>query len=145
MAQRIGAVIGIALLVVSLSAVLWASKKEASDEIIIHSNLWGVKKNQDVKFAHKKHAVDYKIECTQCHHAYENGKNVWKQGDDVKRCEECHTNVMTGKELSAATEKEKQLSLFKAFHDNCRGCHVKEKKGPTKCTDCHKKKANQPE
>jgi hypothetical protein len=132
----------VATLVVMLNAtIVFADKTEAPDEIIIHSKIWPAKKNQDAKFTHKKHVVEYKIECTQCHHVYEDGKNIWKQGEKVQKCEECHTNAKTGKELSSATEEEKKLSLFKAIHDNCRGCHLKEKKGPTKCTECHKKKS----
>lgn len=115
--------------------------KEAPDELVIHSEAWGSKKHVDVRFTHKVHATDYKVECTQCHHIYEKGKNIWRQGADVQKCQSCHTNTMTGKELSAASEKEKKLSLFKAFHDSCRGCHSKEKKGPVKCTECHAKKS----
>ncbi len=131
-------VLAVSTVVVGLSA--YGGVREAPDEIRIHSELWGTKKHEDAQFTHKVHVSEYKIECTKCHHIYENGKNIWRQGAEVQRCQECHTNTMTGKELSAASEQEKKLSLFKAFHDSCRGCHAKEKKGPVKCTECHAKK-----
>jgi hypothetical protein len=84
-----------------------------------------------VEFNHKEHAVDYKIDCASCHHVYKDGKNVWKEGDKVAKCAECHT--------SARKTVDGVPSLYKAFHDNCRDCHKKEKKGPTKCNECHPK------
>ncbi|MFH0810505.1 MAG: cytochrome c3 family protein [Pseudomonadota bacterium] len=84
-----------------------------------------------VEFTHKKH-VDLKTACADCHHVYKDGKNVWKQGDPVQKCDACHK---TGP---------KPIALKDAFHNNCwKGCHVKEKKAgkpaPTTCTECHKK------
>jgi len=140
MARKGTVVVAVASVLLFLLTAVEASKQEAPDEIIIHSSIWPSKKNLDAKFTHKKHAAEYKIECGQCHHVYEGGKNIWKQGADVQACQKCHTNIKTGKELNTATEEEKKLSLFRAFHDNCRGCHTKEKKGPIKCTECHKKK-----
>ena len=50
-----------------------------------------------VTFTHKKHNVDYKIACADCHHDYKDGKNVWKDGDEVKRCDACHTEAKAPK------------------------------------------------
>lgn len=89
-------------------------------------------KKPPMKFNHEKHIAD-DIACIECHHVYENGKNVWHQGDVVQPCCACHKKK---------TEN-KVPSLEKAFHDNCRDCHRdlhKEGKesGPyRKCTDCH--------
>ena len=43
-----------------------------------------------VEFNHKKHAEDYNIACADCHHVYEDGKNIWKEGDPVQTCDSCH-------------------------------------------------------
>jgi hypothetical protein len=88
-----------------------------------------------VDFNHKKHAETLKIACTECHHKYVNGKNVWKQGDPVQKCDACHT-------LNAAPGA-KPMGLKEALHKNCIDCHKKEKaagkKAPTMCNECHKK------
>jgi hypothetical protein len=94
-------------------------------------------KKGPVKLTHKKHAVDYKIACTECHHVYKEGKNVFKEGDPVQKCSACHDPVKS-------EGKVKKLML--AFHKNCQGCHKELEKagkptGPTKkCNDCHEKK-----
>jgi hypothetical protein len=87
-----------------------------------------------VKFTHKKHAEEMKIACTECHHVIKDGKNVWKEGDPVQKCETCHK--------LEAKPGEKPMSLKEAFHQNCwKGCHVEEKKAgkkaPTMCNQCH--------
>ena len=87
-----------------------------------------------MKFNHGEHVAD-NIACTECHHVYEDGKNVWHQGDVVQPCCACHLEK---------TENNVP-SLERAFHTNCRDCHrdlQKEGKesGPyKKCTECHKK------
>ena len=73
-----------------------------------------------VAFSHKVHA-DKVGKCAECHHKDEAGKE--------QKCSGCH---------KAKMEKEKE-SFKEAMHTQCKGCHQKEKKGPTKCDDCHKK------
>lgn len=92
-------------------------------------------KKGPVKFEHKKHEEDYKIACTECHHVYKDGKNVWKKGDPVQKCGACHDP----KEKKGNVDK-----LQNAFHKNCKDCHKKEveegkvKNAPyKKCNDCH--------
>jgi len=88
-----------------------------------------------VTFPHKKHAVDYKLACTDCHHIFKDGKNVFKEGDPVQKCSACH---------DPAESKGNVKRLTLAFHKNCMGCHEELEKagknaGPTqKCDDCHK-------
>ena len=119
------------------------------DTVTIESKLWEAPKYQPVQFTHKKHTVDYKIQCTECHHIYKGGQNVWKQGDPVQKCDACHTCAKTGKALKDATPEEQKLSLFNAYHGskgNCVGCHKDIKKkdpaknAPTSCTGCHARK-----
>jgi len=98
-----------------------------------------------VRFEHKKHQDEYKnpkgekIPCTECHHDYQDGKkNVWKQGDPVRLCVECHNpNKSEG--------EKKKLQL--AFHEDCKSCHEEVVKAGIvkdapykKCTDCMGKK-----
>ena len=88
-----------------------------------------------VKLTHKKHSADYKVACADCHHEYKDGKNVWKEGDPVKKCSACH---------DANEKKDKADKLQNAYHKNCKDCHKKAveegkvKDAPfKKCNDCH--------
>jgi hypothetical protein len=75
-------------------------------------------KQSAVTFNHAEHAKSF--DCFACHHEA-------KAKDQIKSCFECH-----GKDEKAPDAKT-------AFHNNCRGCHKKEAKGPTGCKDCHPK------
>ena len=105
---------------------------KVEDTFKIKDPLFKKLKKAPVSFPHKKHSVDYKLACTECHHIYKDGKNVFKPGDKVQMCSKCHT--------SPKKNKGKMLSLYNAYHKNCRTCHKKAKKGPTKCNQCHPKK-----
>lgn len=109
--------------------------KDAPDEINIKADAFEKYKKGAVKFTHKKHNVDYKIACTECHHVYKEGKNIYKEGDPVQKCSECH-------DVKKSEGKKKKLML--AFHKNCQGCHkelekAEKKTGPVKCNKCHEK------
>jgi hypothetical protein len=110
---------------------------DAPDELKIKSDAFTKYKKGAVQFTHKKHSVDYKIACAECHHVYKEGKNVFKEGDPVQKCSACH---------DAVKSKGKVKKLMLAYHRNCQGCHKQlekagKKTGPTrKCNDCHEKK-----
>jgi hypothetical protein len=88
-------------------------------------------------FSHSKHK-EYR--CDECHHDYDKGKNVWREGQEVKLCNACHP-------LNATSDI---MCLEKAYHDKCVTCHKKLKKedkktGPTSCSKCHMGAAGQSE
>ncbi|MBW1780126.1 MAG: cytochrome c3 family protein [Deltaproteobacteria bacterium] len=130
------------LLTVVLSGFLFLSvgvliAADAPDVVMLENKGYKKDKKGPVKFTHKKHNVDYKIACAECHHVYKGDKNVWKEGDKVEKCSACHN----------PTKKEgKVMKLQNAYHRNCKNCHkALEKEGkPTgpfkKCNDCHAKK-----
>lgn len=108
-----------------------------------------------VEFHHKKHSTDYKGACGDCHHD-DKGKplTALKEGDDVKKCFDCHSKPgLVPKEekkaMKAMKADEKQKAelayLGEAFHLNCVECHKqynkdnKTKAAPTTCTKCHPK------
>jgi len=136
---------GVATAVILNASVSAAGSQAVPDEVTIESKLWKAKTYGPAKLTHKKHVDDHKVPCLDCHHVYKDGKNVWKEGDAVQKCDACHTCVKTGKALKDATPEEQKLSLFNAFHDNCKGCHAKHNKehntkaAPVKCTECHAK------
>ena len=79
-------------------------------------------------FNHDKHNETAEIEaCNECHHIYENGEKLQDESSEDQPCSECHS------EHSAT----KQPGLKKAFHLNCKGCHLAKKKGPVMCGQCH--------
>jgi len=105
-------------------------------------------KSKFIEFAHKKHNVDYKISCGECHHDKDNKPLDLKAGDHVQKCVECHTKLE--KERKKKGEEADILVLENAMHGNCVNCHEqvnikagdpKGKKGPapTSCTKCHLK------
>ena len=140
---------GLSLLALSVAVVfLWVAFSgavvECPDDIMINNEGWAKDKYEPAKLSHKKHATEYKVQCTDCHHVYEDGKNVWEEGKAVQKCSECHNVYKLGKDLREASDDEKKLSLYKAYHDNCKGCHKKEQKetenkAPVKCAECHAK------
>ena len=74
-----------------------------------------------VPFDHKAHAGLVK-DCKACHHMDAAGKE--------QKCANCHGEKTEGKKISSK----------EAFHKQCKDCHTKAKKGPTKCDACHQKK-----
>ena len=116
--------------------------KEVSDQpdiVLIDNPDFKVRKKGPVKLEHRKHSEEYKIACTECHHDYQDGKNIWTKKDPVKKCVSCHD---PGKKQGDV------IKLQNAYHKNCKTCHkklVKEKRSKTspfkKCSGCHQKKS----
>jgi hypothetical protein len=142
--RRIGAVIVILMalaLIVSVFQTVSADQKIEKEITLNYKGKFKKSIKPPVKFPHEKHAVEYKIACTECHHIYKDGKNVWKEGDKVQPCFTCHpADRAEAKELSKK-EGVRILDLKNAFHKNCKDCHKKAdkegKKAPTKCNECH--------
>jgi len=98
-----------------------------------------------IEFSHKKHNVEYKVNCGECHHDKDHKPLELKAGDHVQKCVECHTKLTKNK------KKKKDIKVLEnAMHTNCVGCHkeVNKKAGdpkgrkgpaPTSCAKCHKK------
>ena len=130
----------VGLVFLSVGALTAAEKKApvVPDKILINEKAFEPKKKGPVEFNHKEHAIEHKIACTECHHVYKDGKNVWKEGDPVQKCSACHDPVKT---------EGKKYKLNLAFHKNCKDCHKKyykkgepEKAPYRKCNGCHEKK-----
>ena len=143
----------ITLAIAALAAVFFVAgvyaAQQAADTMTLQSKVYPKHKKTLVTFSHKKHNVDYKIACTDCHHVIKDGKNVWKEGDEVQKCEACHSGgkppkAKEGEPKLSKAEKIKKYH-YSAIHENCAGCHKANKKkgmekpGPTSCTECHPK------
>ena len=106
---------------------------DVPDEILIENEGYKRDMKGPVKLSHNKHATEYGVACTDCHHVYEGGKNVWQEGQPVKKCMECHDPQQTEGDVK---------KLMTAFHNNCKDCHKQheDKNAPyKKCNDCHEK------
>jgi len=116
----------VALLLVLAGSSLWAQP----DKIVLEG-----KTRPAVTFLHNHH-VETGLSCKDCHHIYENGKNILdesklEEGNKDIRCLNCH-GPKSG------------LGLEQAFHKQCIGCHTKyqkekKKTGPQYCGGCHVK------
>lgn len=82
-------------------------------------------------FAHEDHNETAGIDdCTECHHVYdENGVKSEDEDSIDLACMDCHDFEAEGR----------TPGLLTAYHLNCKGCHLKEKKGPIMCGECHVK------
>ncbi len=81
-------------------------------------------------FFHEAHNEKANIEeCSVCHHVYENGELIEDESSEDSECSECHVK----------TDDNVVFSLVKVYHQQCRGCHLDQKKGPIMCSECHVK------
>ena len=112
------------------TAILTAA--DSPDEVVINTEGYKSDKKGPVSFNHAKHNKEYDVGCDECHHEYKDGENVWKEGDPVKKCNECH-------DMEKSDGNVKKLQT--AFHNNCKNCHkeVGDPAPSTKCNDCHSK------
>ncbi len=105
---------------------------EPAPESILKMPVKAAREKPLVAFSHRRHEARG-VTCVKCHHVYQGKRNVWRQGQPVKRCPECH----------AFFPKGEQPDLKNALHLQCKGCHLKLRRerraaGPIDCKDCHR-------
>ena len=111
--------------------------QEAPEEIVINNAVYKTDRKGSVLFLHSEHADGYVESCDGCHHEYKDGKNIWEEGQPVKKCSSCHDPAKSNGRI-------KKLNI--AYHKNCKGCHRElAREGGTQapyrqCTDCHAKR-----
>ena len=88
---RLVSCLAIAAVFIFSAALLALAAQQAPYEITLKPAIWPSPTKTPVQFSHKKHSQEYKVACDQCHHIYKDGKNTWKEGDQVEKCEKCHT------------------------------------------------------
>ena len=159
---KISAIVGIAILFV----VAGIYAKAVPEVIKLEDPAYKKHKKGVVEFSHGKHQKEYakqypelyKNGCGDCHHDENNKPRAdLKEGDEVKRCIECHKipgevpadlKKKWKKDKVKKAEKKKMSLEYhaEAYHENCRVCHktfnkkYKPKKAPTTCAKCHPKK-----
>ena len=83
-------------------------------------------------FRHEDHNLAADIwDCNVCHHVYDDqGSLIEDESSEDMRCADCH----------GLEDEGRQPGLMKAFHRNCKGCHLDQAKGPVLCGECHSKR-----
>jgi hypothetical protein len=98
------------------------------DMVVIEDQGFETKQRPPAVFKHDEHNEKAEIEeCNECHHIYENGEKLEDESSEDQLCSDCHS-----KEGSDGSPR-----LIKAFHLNCKGCHLAAQKGPIMCGECH--------
>ena len=129
--------IGCRVLMITVAALLILTgspfRAQPDNIVLDNSKVLGGKTRPAVTFPHNRHA-EAGLSCKDCHHIYENGKNVLdesklEEGNQGIRCSACHGPKF-------------RLNLEQAFHNQCMGCHMKvlkknKKTGPLYCGECH--------
>ncbi|MCP4693769.1 MAG: cytochrome c3 family protein [Desulfobacterales bacterium] len=128
-------------IIVLMSALVFAfilgSAYSQEEMTVVDRKIFDDPERPSAAFAHDAHNEAAELEeCGECHHVYdeegergEEGRLPLVEDEDSsdQQCAECH-------EFEASGPKP---GLMKAFHLNCKGCHVKNKKGPITCGECH--------
>jgi hypothetical protein len=119
-------------------ALLWGLGAWGTDGLLVPpEETWlriqkpGLPEKPAVRFSHGQHPKN-RIACEICHHDYQRGRNLWKEGQPVKKCQSCHGLV----------PQAGRLDIKNAFHRQCKGCHLHRRKakqagGPINCQGCH--------
>ena len=114
-----------------VSVFIFVSAYSQEDMEFVDNSVFDNPQREPSVFKHDEHNEAAEIEeCNECHHIYEDGVKLEDESSEDQMCSECHT-------LGSSDE---QPSLTKAFHTNCKGCHLKEKKGSIMCGECHVKR-----
>jgi len=117
------------ILITSISAVLLILPVYAQEDMeVIEDEGFQNRQRPPAVFKHDGHNEMAEIEeCTECHHVYEKGVKLEDESSEDQLCSDCHNQDAT----------DNRPQLVKAFHLNCKGCHLKEEKGPIMCGECH--------
>jgi len=129
---RTGTVVAMALygLLATGMVTVAVAASEPAEQLVLQGK-------KPARFNHNIHTV-LGMECGVCHHDQKHAPLTAEAIGAVTdpatlRCLSCHNEQQPKQELRQAKD---------IFHAQCKTCHqegFKDKKGPTKCTDCHLK------
>ena len=122
----------VAIIVLALAGLSLSSFSFAQDEEMLLNTGTDISTRPPVAFSHDLHMGLY--ECLDCHHDMKDGANVLdedalEEGNPDIQCGNCHNDQAS-------------LDLQKAYHRQCMGCHIDNRKagnasGPEMCGACH--------
>ena len=113
-----------------LTAFLLVAAHSQDDMTAVDNTVFPRPERTPAVFEHDDHNDIAGIEaCHECHHLYEDGILLEDESSEDQMCSECHDLEASGQ----------MPGLMKAFHLNCKGCHLERKEGPVMCGECHRK------
>ena len=113
-----------------ISALLLTSAYSQEDMVAVDNGVFEKARRSPSIFVHDAHNEKAGLEeCSECHHVYADGQLVEDESSEDQACSDCQGIESEGR----------RPGLMKAFHLNCKECHLKEKSGPVMCGECHKK------
>ncbi len=116
------------LMTPALVGILLIPAFSQEDMQVVDNEGFSKKQRPPVVFRHDEHNETAQLEdCIECHHVYEDGEKLDDESSEDQSCSECHDEKGT----------ESNPGLKKAFHSNCKGCHLEQKKGPIMCGKYH--------
>ena len=96
---------------------------------MIPDNAFPRHRQPPVAFDHDAHNAKAGLDtCTTCHHVYENGV-LSEESSEGTPCADCHQPY----------RHPEAMNLSRAYHKQCKGCHLSQGQGPIFCGECHKK------
>ncbi|GEM_PF-3529626 len=94
-----------------------------AEPVLLRDAAFVAQQRPGVPFDHDRHSES--LDCTRCHHAFENDQNIWEP-DMETRCSACHQ-----------AGDGSRLGLRQVWHRQCMGCHAGERSAPVMCGECH--------
>ena len=115
-----------------VSVFVFVSAYSQEDMMFVDNSVFDNPQREPSVFQHDEHNEMADIEeCNECHHVYDDdGQLIEDESSEDQRCSECHEAESSGR----------RPALMKAFHKNCKGCHLEKKNGPVMCGQCHVRK-----
>lgn len=110
--------------------LFWVSAYSQDMEVVDNSAFENARRSP-APFTHDEHNEKADIyDCAECHHLFDDeGTKIEDESSEDQSCADCHELEDVGS----------QPGLVKAFHLNCKGCHLDQQKGPFVCGQCHPK------
>ena len=113
-----------------MSALLLVAAYSQDDMMVVDNIVFPQPERPPAIFEHDDHNDIAGIEdCQECHHVYEDGVLLEDESSEDQMCSDCHDLEPSGR----------VPGLMKAFHLNCKGCHMEKKAGPVMCGECHRR------
>jgi hypothetical protein len=121
---RIGCIIGVWVLVLTVSQSF-----SQEDMRVVDNSVFERPVRVSSLFEHDVHNETAGLDdCSVCHHLYEDGKLIEDESSEDQSCADCHPADGSGS----------TPSLRRAYHLNCKGCHMSNRTGPVMCAQCHR-------
>ena len=113
-----------------LTALLLVAAHSQDDMTVVDNTVFPQPERTPAFFEHDDHNEIAGLEaCQECHHVYEEGVLLEDESSEDQMCSDCHDLEASGQ----------MPGLMKAYHLNCKGCHLERKEGPVMCGECHRK------